>query len=408
MKNFFKYASLLAAAVMLFSCHGYYDPNDPNNGGGDRPGPGPVGDVVLKITSDRNLIQTFGGDYAALTVTLGNEVVTDGVTFFDGSNKIIDIPDFRFYADKPGEYEIWANYGTYNSEKIAIKAVSIKIPQTPVDPKPESTDFKVRTLVTEFTTTGCSWCPSMKSVLHGALENASTADDVVMTACHSSLVGGVKDPSFIRTGYEDFSGATGLPFVFCDMYYGFGYYNGLAATDLVSLFDELCASKEDSAAGIAVTSSLVGNEIVAKVTVKAAETGTYRVGSFLLEDGIYGKQTSATADWMHNHDNVIRYIDSRYFSNTGKEQFYGHSVGLVEEGRTADYVFAWLLDDIWEEGALNGELYGGYYWDEFNKENLHLAVFVSTVGTDEKGNQYYYVNNVIDCPVNGDTPYEYR
>ena len=67
-----------------------------------------------------------------------------------------------------------------------------------------------------------------------------------------------------------------------------------------------------------------------------------------------------------------------------------------------------LCDDIWEEGALNGELYGGYYWDEFNKENLHLAVFVSTVGTDEKGNQYYYVNNVIDCPVNGDTPYEYR
>ena len=210
MKNLFKYASLLAAAVMLFSCHGYYDPNDPAYGGG-----GEVDEnAVLKITSDRNLIQTFGGDHANLTVTLGSKVITEEVIFFDGSNKIIEIPDFKFYASEPGEYEIWANYGTYNSEKIAIKAISVKIPETPADPKPQSTDFKVRTLVTEFTTTGCSWCPSMKKVLHEALDDASVADKVVMTACHSSLINGVKDPSYIKTGYEDFSGATGLPFVF--------------------------------------------------------------------------------------------------------------------------------------------------------------------------------------------------
>ena len=79
MKNFFKYASLLAAAVMLFSCHGYYDPNDPANGGSG----GPVDDGVLRIKSDKNLIQTFGGDYASLTVTLGSKVITEGVTFFD-------------------------------------------------------------------------------------------------------------------------------------------------------------------------------------------------------------------------------------------------------------------------------------------------------------------------------------
>ena len=259
MKNLFKYASLLAAAVMLFSCHGYYDPNDPANGGSG----GPVDDGVLRIKSDKNLIQTFGGDYASLTVTLGSKVITEGVTFFDGSNNVIDVPDFKFYASEPGDYEIWANYGTYNTEKIGIKAISIEIPETPADPDPSNTSFKVRSLVTEFTTTGCSWCPSMKKVLHGALEDASAADKVVMTACHSSLVGGVKDPSYIRTGYEDFSGATGLPFVFCDMYYGFGYYSSLTSNDLVNLFDELCSSKEDAAAGIAVNSSLVGNELVA-------------------------------------------------------------------------------------------------------------------------------------------------
>ena len=67
-----------------------------------------------------------------------------------------------------------------------------------------------------------------------------------------------------------------------------------------------------------------------------------------------------------------------------------------------------MLDEIWDKGALNGEMYGGYYWDPFVENNLHLAVFVSTISTDDKGNEYYYVNNAIDCPVNGQTPYEYR
>ena len=71
MKSLFKYASLLAAAVMLFSCHGYYDPNDPANGGSG----GLVDDGVLRIKSDKNLIQTFGGDYAmqALNATGADE-----------------------------------------------------------------------------------------------------------------------------------------------------------------------------------------------------------------------------------------------------------------------------------------------------------------------------------------------
>lgn len=110
---------------------------------------------------------------------------------------------------------------------------------------------------------------------------------------------------------------------------------------------------------------------------------------------------------MHNHDDVIRYIDSQYYTNSGKEQFYGHSVGNVDEGKTADYVFVWDLEKIWDAGALAGEQYGGCAWNPFVEENLHIAVFASTVGVDEKGNQYYYVSNVVDCPIGSDVPYEY-
>ena len=75
MKSFFKYASLLAAAVMLISCQGTVDT-----------GEGSTNDKTLKLTTDKNLIQTFDGDYATLMLTLDGEVVTDGVTFFDGND----------------------------------------------------------------------------------------------------------------------------------------------------------------------------------------------------------------------------------------------------------------------------------------------------------------------------------
>ena len=155
MKRFFQYASLLAAAVMLIACEGK----------------DPVADGALTITSDKNLIQTFGGDYATLTVKLGSQVITEGVTFFDSNNEVLEIVDFKFATDKAGEYEIWANYGTYNSEMISIRAIDVALPETPADPQPENTKFKVRSLVTEFTTTGCSWCPSMKRVLHEVLRS---------------------------------------------------------------------------------------------------------------------------------------------------------------------------------------------------------------------------------------------
>ncbi|MBR2065173.1 MAG: Omp28-related outer membrane protein [Bacteroidales bacterium] len=400
MKDLFKYASLLAAAVMLFSCHGYYDPNDPAYGGG-----GEVDEnAVLKITSDRNLIQTFGGDHANLTVTLGSKVITEEVIFFDGSNKIIDIPDFKFYAAEPGEYEIWANYGTYNSEKIAIKAISIEIPETPDDPNPGSTDFKTRVLMTEFTTTGCSYCPNMKILLHDAMADKTVADKVVFTTCHSGLINGKPDPAYIKTTFDDFCNITGFPTVNFDMYYSFNNYT-IDKSVMQQMIDEFHSTKENVAAGIAVNSILNGSELVIKVTVKAAEEGQYRVGAFLLEDGIKGNQSGGAAqEWMNTHDDVIRYIDSKY----GKDQYYGHLLGILEKGKAADHVFLWNLDEIWSTGAENGRIYGGYKWNPFVEENLHLAIFVSTVATDEKGNEYYYINNIIDCPVNGKTPYEYR
>ena len=103
---------------------------------------------------------------ATLTVTLDGKVVTDGVAYFDGSNNILDIADGKFSVTAPGSYKVWASYGTYVSEKITIRAIAIPVPATPADPKPASTDFKTRVLLTQFTGVECGFCPKMMHILH--------------------------------------------------------------------------------------------------------------------------------------------------------------------------------------------------------------------------------------------------
>ena len=383
MNRIMKFTSLLAAAVMLISC------------GGDNTQGGSVTSKAFKLTSDKNLIQTFDGDYATLTVTLDGVAVTEGVTFFDGNNKVLDITDFKFSTTKVGEYKIWANYGTYNSETISIKAIDIAIPETPADPQPSNTDFKARVLLTEFTTVGCSACPAMKTILHGVAEDAAVAEKVIMTECHSGLINGIADPCYIHNqAFEDFSAITGYPTVKLDL-----DKNPTDRNAMKSAINELHAAKEAKAPGIAVNAKLQDDKVVAKITVKAKVAGAYRVGAFLLEDGIYAVQTAATADWMHNHDNVIRYIDAQY-----RNSFYGIPVADIAAGETADTMISWILEEIWAYGTERGEINGGIAWPARNNDKLHMVVFVSM--SDGFGG--YQVVNAIDCPINGVTPFEYK
>lgn len=384
MNRIIKFASLLVAAVMLISC-----------GGEGTQGGGSITNKAFKLTADKNLIQTFDGDYATLTVTLDGQPVTEGVTFFDGNNKVLDIVDFKFSATKVGEYKIWANYGTYNSETISIKAIDIAIPESPADPQPESTDFKARVLLTEFTTVGCSACPAMKTIIHDVAADAAVADKFILTECHSGLVGGVADPCYLHNrSFEDFCMISSFPTV------KFGLTTTLNdRSALKSTINALQAEFDKVAPGIAVNAKLEDDKVVAKVTVKAKVASSYRVGAFLLEDGIYAKQTNASADWMHNHDNVIRYVDAQY-----KTTFYGIPVAEIAAGETADTMLSWMLEEIWTNGSDKGAINGGIAWPARNNDKLHMVVFVSM--SDGFGG--YQVVNAIDCPINGVTPFEYK
>ncbi len=395
MKTIFKIVSLLAAVAALFSCDDTIDSTD---------------DSGFKVTVDKNVIRNFGGDYATFTVKMDGQEVKEGVVFHDAKNNdaVVDMPDFKFSSEETGKYSFWVEYGTEMSDEIEIMVVSVDIPDTPGDPKPESTDFKSRVLVTQFTAAGCAPCAGLKLILHEAMEDPEVMDRIVFTACHPTVVNSMKDAAFISTKYYNFSGATGVPYMLMDMYSGTSYYPTWKAQNIVDIFNECYDAKKDTPTGIAVNAVLKDGQLITKATIKAGETGNYRIGAFLLEDGIYATQNNAgDNEWMHTHDGCIRYIDSEYYSG-GSRQYYGHSVGKVEQGKTADYLFAWDLDEIWTAGNKAAGQNNAGKWEPFVEDNLHVVVFVSTIGTDERGNEFYYVNNVVDCRVNDTLEFEYR
>ena len=245
----------------------------------------------------------------------------------------------------------------------------------------------------------------MKHVLKNAL-NDSYADKVVKVDCHASTMSR-NDPAYVdlKDFEEQCNGL--LPSVNLDLAETTGYLQGMTGADMQGFIDGWFEFKSDNAAGIAVNSVATDDQIVAKVSVKAAQTGNYRVGLMLLEDNIVATSSqtqlgSGAEDWMNTHNSCVRYMDAR----DGK-YYYGHQLGQIAKGESEDYVFILDLESIWDRGSLKAEQNGCTWSPRWVNEELHLAVFVTTSAAVDK-NEILYVSNVIDCPINGVTPFEYR
>lgn len=381
MNRIYRYASLLMAAVMLFASCG---DNGTNTSGGDEPDV-PVGGT-LTLDVDKLIIQANGEDAATLTVKFNDEAITDGIVIFDGNNQPVDLGSaFKFTASNAGDYTFWANYKTFNSNSVMITAVDTPVPETPADPQPDNLDFVKRVLLTKITGAGCVACPNVTSAIHafyhGTKDEAphELAQWTVKAEAHT-YEGGY-DPAQLTTGFYN---TTSWPKVFVDWYYEFMPQSNIVTLHAIEEYVEDRYSVEPLA-GIAVNSIHEGNAITLKVVVKAAESGQYRVGAWLLEDGIQGSQQGAPTgegnEWYHIFNDCIRIADSK----AGAGAYNGVKVGYIEKGKTAEKMFTWTLKDSWV------------------KENLKLCIFVSAED-DEVG---YAVTNVITSPINGETPFEY-
>ena len=372
MKNIFKIASLLAAAVMLFSC----DEKDPV---------GTDGDAVLTIVSDRDVIQSNGQDVATLKVLYGEKDVTADAVFHDGTDAIITLDGGKFTATADGEYKFWAEYGTastYNKNLedkglFTIKAISVAVPAIADDPQKSNTSFVHRSFLTQYTGTGCGYCPYMIKIVKELMADNTIPEKAVHAAVHSY---NNADPAYIAAPKVN-----SYPYLTVDLVQGFSHSQ--SASVLKSLVD---ADVEVAAkAGVSVNPVYYADKgmLVVSVSVKAAVDGIFNVGAWLLEDEIYGQQEDYgnIGDKSYDtHENCVRIADSKYLGT-----WFGHPVGTLKAGNTASKTFVMDLKKSWKV------------------ENLHLAVFVS-YGEQEGDKINYSVTNALNAPIDAPTPFDYK
>lgn len=360
-------ALLAAGMTVLGSCSsGNYSPVEK------------VDELVLRPST--LVIESDGADAVHFEVLADGIPVTEGVSLYDGtSGRLLDLPEMSFSADVPGTYYFRAVYRSAESEIVGITAVDFDLPEMPADPSPESTSFRRRILLTQFTGTGCGYCPGMVTILRNVLDDVEYSSKVVLSAAHTY---NSSDPAYLSQRLDQAMGVSGYPAVVADMYLGYANYN--VESGLRHVIDE-AYDRSRAKAGIAVATRCEGNTAVVLVSVKAAESSEFRVGAWMLEDGVYGPQLNYNPGYWTGdyniHDNCIRYADSRV-SNI---DYSGFSVGTLDAGQETKYVFTIDLDDKWV------------------KENCHVAVFVTTPDAESE----YTVNNVVDVPLGGSANYEY-
>lgn len=368
----FQIASLLLMpAVMLISCNGDEGDGTDMNAG-------------FYVSADKNVIQNNNEDAAVLQAQLDGKDVTSATTFYLLSGKdMTPISGHIFTTADLGEHQIVGSYGTFNTmkEPTVITAINVAVPSVAADPDAANTSFVHRAFLNQYTGTGCGYCPGMIRALRAAFEDEETADMAVLAAVHSY---GAGDPAYIASPR-----ASSYPFLHIDMVSSFSYDQDPYGKSgvLKSIMSERTSSP--AKVGISANPFYKDDLLVVTVEVKAAVSGEYNLGVWFLQDNVYGQQTDnlgivVTDKSYEYHHNCVRVADSRHLNT-----YAGHPLGKLEAGKTVQKTFVLnIKKDAWKLKDMN---------------NIHFAAFV----TERNGNVYEVVN-VVDCPYNEPTPYQYR
>lgn len=378
MKRLVSIFSAISLLALMSACTptpvpGGDDKNDQTEGGSK-----PLGELTLTV--DEPVIRADGQSVATFTVMVGETVVTEGVQFYDGNDKPVELPDMKFTTTTAGTYSFWVSYKTKFSEKVEIMAMSAMVPVIPTDPQPSSTDFHRRSLLIQFTGTGCGYCPLMVNTIRRLASDTSYADKFVHTACHTY---NDTDPAYIQTNLTGAMGVGAYPSCIFNLDKTTLFQTNTSDAAIKDYLDK----KYDEGARVGVAGACVtdGSQLVLRAGIKAGKAGSYRLAAWVLEDGIVGKQQNYMAKdefgmGFDVHDNCIRAI---YGQNASKD-FTGQTFNL-EAGETGDMFVIFDMPSYWVQ------------------ENLHVVVFASA-----QDGTTYTVDNCIDIPVNSSAAFSYK
>ena len=345
----------------------------------------------LLLVADKSTIYDNGEDCATFTLYYDGMTLTEGYELYAGETPLAGN---TFSSTEIGSVEVWAAYGTVISNTLSINVIATPpaAPAAPEDTNPSKTNFKRRVLLTQITGTGCQYCPLMINAVHQAMTGAY-GNDAVLAVAH---LYNDNDPAYLydaQTLDNSLGTAGSAPHLFMDLnkQYNTSYTKAAIDKNIQARLDEVATR-----GGIAVNSEYHAEEgyIVLNATVKAAQTAEFRIGAWLLEDGISATQSNpqgyAPVDGVdfNTHDDCIRLADSKYTTSN----YTGYSIGEIEAGKTTSREFAFKLKDN-GKGSKN----------TWNHDNLRVIVFIST----KEGNNWF-VNNVVKCPKDGSVDFEYE
>ncbi len=357
-----KFFALALAALAFVGC------GEPTP---DGPDVKPTGDAVL--TANNNSVEVNTPIEFTVTATDGTDLTAEAV-IFDKSHDFVVVEN-PFTPTIDGDYEFYAVIGNIITASIKVSVVPT-IPSLPEDNQPENTEFNHRILLVDHTGNTCGACPHMMKALKTVSETGDYHSKYYEAMAHSYSNG---DPAFSGAAsmVSNHHGVSSYP----TLTYNFYHTTQSSYNDahIMGQIDALWKA-EGADAGIAAAAKLASTSVVVNTQVKAAVANDYRVTAWLLEDGIYAKQTNGTEEWMNTHDNAIRQrIDSEHIT--------GVDLGTIAVGETKDT-------------ALNLKIIG----NKWNRDNLRVMVIVSA--KNAKG--LFEVANVAICPVNDVVTYDYK
>lgn len=360
-----------------------------NAGNGENSDSGVDKGLVLSV--DKLFIYNNGGadadGIATFTVTYNGEDVTAESTIFKGEDEALDGNTFTSTAEEACSFRFWASYGIeYTKSDILLNVVLTPpdAPAAPEDTYPDKTNFVRRILLTQFTGTGCGYCPEMMNALHTVAQNSYYGDKFVLAAAH---LYGTADPAYLNDAksLDRTLGVGTYPTVNADMWKNTGHRNSEKLVDLIQ--DAL--DRTTVKGGIAVNAEYHADSkyVVINTLVKASEEADFRVGAWLLEDKISGAQSNNGYTPIEGvnfdlHNNAIRLANK---SRQPSGDYTGQTLGHLAKGETMEKSFAFPLLKSWKP------------------ENLRVIVFIST-----KEGEKWYVNNVVKAPIQGSVDFEYK
>lgn len=299
--------------------------------------------------------------------------VTNGATIYDKSHDFAQVEN-PFTPTVDGDYTFYAVVGDAISKDFKV-TVTPEVPALPEDTDAANTSFKHRILLVDHTGNTCGYCPQMMKALK-EIEESGDFDGKYYEAMSHSYSN--TDPAFSGAAATISShyGLQGYP----TLTYNF-YHPTSSSYNAEHIKGQINALwKESADAGIAASTNLAAKSVVVNAEVKAAVDGEYSITAWLLEDGIYAKQTNATDEWMNTHNNAIRQAATT-------SPLTGYELGTLKTGETAEQILnLTIARDTW------------------NRDNMKVMLIVSKRGDNKK----FDVANVVICPINDSVTYDYK